>query len=595
MRGIGISLQELFGKYFYAHPARRINTTNMKPAVRVGIGFGLVSLLLLVGTGLGIGRMAQIKGNLDDMNVNNVQSKLAAEMYLTITERALAMRNLILLTDEDEIHMEIDRIKVQTEKYSAAERKLRSILETLPTTTEEERTKLAQIREVAAASAPYIEAATTLALSGRGKDAYWLLRFKFRPTQTKWWNLLRELIEIEDEHNRMAAAAADSAYGKGRALMLGFGGIALLLSAIAACLMKRAEKKLQSSEQSFRTLAENSPDIIVRFDRECRRVLVNPAYQRETGIPAEAVRNKSPVQLWHKLNVSGPDFEASLKRVMESGVSDSVLLEWKQPDGTLVCHALRIVPEYGLNGEVTGALAIGRNISELKEVERQLRHSHEQLHGLSIHREVVLEEERKSIARELHDELGQILTALHMQISVLRLKFGKNHPALTEHAQTLTRMVDTTMQVVRRVVSSLRPPALDLGIASALEWLADEFRQHSGIECRLHVEEKEIIFDETRAIALFRIVQESLTNVARHAMASAVDIILHRRQTDYFLEVRDNGRGFDPETARPKSFGLAGMRERVHALGGTLTVSSTAGQGTALRVHFPIENTSDRP
>lgn len=279
---------------------------------------------------------------------------------------------------------------------------------------------------------------------------------------------------------------------------------------------------------------------------------------------------------------------------MQSGLPGSIVLEWEKPDGRLVSHALRIVPEYDATGHVAGALAIGRNITDLKEAERRLRHSHEQLHDLSVHREIVQEEERKNIARELHDELGQILTALHMQISVLRLKFGKGDPALTEHAHSLTKMVDTTMQVVRRVVSSLRPPALDMGIAAALEWLADEFRRHSGIDCRISVEEKEAVLDEARAVALFRIVQESLTNVARHAQATLVEIRLQRREARYLLEVCDNGKGFDPGEFRPKSFGLTGMRERVHAIGGTLAINSRPGQGTALCVDFPFEDIARR-
>lgn len=563
----------------------------MKVCLRVGIGFGFVSVLLAAGTWLGIARMAQIKGDLDDMNINNAEAKLASEMYLTVTERALAMRNLLLLTDEDEIQIEIDRIKLQAEKYAAAEKQLRGLIENNPGTTQQEKEKLERIREVSLEALPYMETATALALAKRGKEAYQLLRFEFRPVQKRWWSLMRELIELEEERNRMANVEAEQAYQHARALMLGFGAIAVFLSALAAWLIARAEKRLQSSERSFRTLAENSPDIIVRFDRDCRRVLINPAYYRETGTPHGAAQGRNPGEFWHATaNLSAAEYMETLKRVMDTGTAGDLLLEWRNPDGKTVSHALRIVPEYDLDGKVAGALAIGRNITELKEAERQLMQSHAQLHELTLHRETVQEEERKNIARELHDELGQTLTALHLQISVLRLKFGKDHPALTEHAHALSKMVDGTMQVVRRVVSSLRPPALDMGIVSALEWLADEFRRHSGVECRITVEEREAVFDEKCAVALFRIVQESLTNVARHAHASLVEIVLQRQDRYCYLEVRDNGHGFDPDIPKPKSFGLAGVRERVHALGGTLAVSSGPGQGTVLRVHFPVDD-----
>lgn len=589
MRGIGISLQS-YGVLRLGHFMNGLNSTNMKAGLRVGVGFGFISMLLAAATWLGLAHMAQIKGSLDGMNVNHAEGKLVSEMYLTVTERALAMRNLILLTDENEIRMEIDRINVQTGKYAAAEKQFRALIDDNPGTTVEEKEKLEQIRDVSLEALPYIETATALALAKQGKEAYHLLRFEFRPIQKRWWQLMRELAELEAERNRKAIAEAEQAYEHARMLMLGFGAIAVFLGALAAWLIARADRRLQSSEQSFRALAENSPDIIVRFDRECRRVLLNPAYYRETGIPPGTAHGKSPGELWHTTaNLSAAEYEATLRRVMEIGASDDLLLEWKTTGGKLISHALRIVPERDLAGKVTGALAIGRNITELKEAERQLRQSHAQLHELTLHREAVQEEERKDIARELHDELGQILTALHMQISVLRLKFGKDHPALAEHAHSLSKMVDTTMQVVRRVVSSLRPPALDMGITSALEWLAEEFQRHSGVECRISVEEGEAVFDEKRAVALFRIVQESLTNVARHAHASLVEIALQRRDRCYCLEVRDNGQGFDPDLPRPKSFGLAGMRERVHALGGTLAIASRAGQGTVLRVHFPVD------
>ena len=594
MMKIGISLQT-WKMLRSAFSPYRIHLGDMKAAMRVSIGFAFVSILLVIGMALGLGRMAQIKGNLDDISINNLQSKLASEMYLAVAERALAMRNLILLEDAREIQLEIKRIKDQTAKYAAAEEKLKLMFASSPNTTFKEKALLEQIRETSIAAAPYIDTATALALAKRREDAYQLLRFEFRPTQKKWWSLLRELIEFEEERNKTAAIEADHAYSYARTLMLAFGGIALLLTAAAAYMITQAEKRLQSSEQAFRTLVENSPDAIVRYDRDFRRVLTNPAYCRETNISLEVVQNKRLDEVWCKSNVSAEEYKATLRQVMESGVSRNVHLERETPDGKLVNYAILVVAEHNPAGQIVGALAIGRNINDLKEAERQLKQSHAQLHALSVHREVVQEEERKNIARELHDELGQILTALHMSISVLRLKFGKDNAALMEHIQSLTKMADMMMQALKRMVSSLRPPALDMGIASALEWLVDEFSKHSGIACKLQVDEKEITFDETRAIAIFRIVQESLTNVARHAQASIVEITLNRHKTQYSLEVRDNGKGFDPDIRKPKSFGLAGMRERVLALGGVLAVSSTAGHGTVLGVHFPIDDTSLYP
>lgn len=578
-----------------------MNIGNIKAATRVSVGFGLISILLVAGTALGIGRMAHIKESLDDINANNARGTLALIMYLTVTERALAMRNMILLTrDTDipdeikqaEIQREVERLKDQAEKYVAAEKKLSEMFATLPDTTSEEKSKLEQIREVSVSAAPLTREAGKLTLAGKSEAAYRLLRFEFRPTQKRWWNLLRELIALEENRNSNATIGATHAYDHGRTLMLTFGSAAFLFSIVAAYLITRTEKRLQASEQAFRTLVENSPDMIVRFDKHYRRVLINPAYYRESGIAQGAAQNKTPDEFWWKASISGEEYKAKLRQVMETGLPADILMEWEKPDGQLVSHSVRIVPEHNSAGEIIGTLAISRNITDLRNAERQLKQSHAQLHELSVHREVVQEEERKSIARELHDELGQILTALHMNVSVLRLKFGKANPPLMEHVKTLAKMVETTMQVVRRVVSSLRPAALDMGIASALEWLAEEFTLHSGIDCKLTMEEKEIVLDETRALAIFRIVQESLTNVARHAQASQVEVVLKRKNTAYFLQVRDNGKGFDPAAPKPKSFGLAGLRERVFTLGGELAVLSTTGHGTSIEVHLPINEIS---
>lgn len=248
-------------------------------------------------------------------------------------------------------------------------------------------------------------------------------------------------------------------------------------------------------------------------------------------------------------------------------------------------QALRKYRE-GLEQQVTERTA------ELRESERQLEESYAQLRELAAHRESVREDERKHIARELHDELGQLLTALRMQISLLRVQFSENNPQLATHIKSMTELVDRTIHVVRDVVATLRPAALDMGIESSLEWLAEEFVKQTGIPCELHVAVDEIALDENRAVAVFRIVQESLTNVARHAEASRVEISLRQQRDHYLLEVCDSGKGFDPAVRRKKSFGLVGVRERVHTLGGEITLSSALGQGTTVEVRIPIRKIS---
>jgi hypothetical protein len=211
------------------------------------------------------------------------------------------------------------------------------------------------------------------------------------------------------------------------------------------------------------------------------------------------------------------------------------------------------------------------------------------LRELSAHLELVREEERAHIAREIHDEMGQALTALKMDLSVLGLESGKTAPKTAKEIQELKRRVDDIIQLVRDVAAALRPSALDLGITSGIEWLVDEFQKRNGIRCEVKVEDGEIDLAEDRSIVLFRILQESLTNISRHAAARSVEIHLRSSATHVRLDVKDDGRGFDVEAAgKKKTFGLLGIRERVIMLHGTLNISSVPGEGTQVSVSIPL-------
>ncbi|CAN7534854.1 response regulator [Pseudoduganella sp. LjRoot289] len=211
-----------------------------------------------------------------------------------------------------------------------------------------------------------------------------------------------------------------------------------------------------------------------------------------------------------------------------------------------------------------------------------------ELRELGAHRECAREAERRRIARELHDELGQSLTALRMKAALLRVRFGADVPGLNEQVRGLTELVDRAIGVVRSVATTLRPTVLDLGIGSALEWLVDEFRKHSGIDCSLTLMLEGEQLNEEHAIAVFRIVQESLTNIARHAGASESAVTLRCGPQQCAVQVDDNGCGFDPARVPPHSFGLLGMRERALSLGGLVTVDSRPGGSTRIAATLPL-------
>ncbi|HAT30730.1 MAG TPA: methyl-accepting chemotaxis protein, partial [Janthinobacterium sp.] len=213
----------------------------MKVATRLGVGFGLVATLLAVVTGLGLNRMGVMREQMDEIiKVNNVETRLAAIMDLSITERALAMRNLILLTDDAEIQLERTRIEAQAKKYAEAQTRLARMFATLAGTVPEESALLEQIKLQDALARPLIAKAAALGVAKKGDEAYKVLRNEMRPVQKKWWDLLRELSALEEKQSAGAAAAAETSFAGARAMMLSFGALALLISVGAALLITRS-------------------------------------------------------------------------------------------------------------------------------------------------------------------------------------------------------------------------------------------------------------------------------------------------------------------------------------------------------------------
>jgi len=352
--------------------------------------------------------------------------------------------------------------------------------------------------------------------------------------------------------------------------------------------LRLMERALRDSERAFRTLAENAPDPIARYDRNCRRTYVNPEFERASGIRAAELIGGSAGSLPRAPRGAAREFKARLKQIMMSGRPAKFELSGDH-DGRHECWYVHAVPEYDTAGAVQGVLTIWRDITERKDAEHRVHESYELLRELTSKRETAVEEERKRIAREMHDELGQHLTALRMGASTLRLRFGTDNPELAEHVRKLVTLADQTMRVVRDVVSSLRPAVLDAGIAAALEWLVAEFGHNEPPACRLQMPEEVPPLAEDHAVALFRIAQEALTNVRRHARAQHVVVTLEHDASSCRLRVCDDGRGFDPVAIRKRSFGLAGMRERVSMLGGTLAIVSAPGEGTAIEAMVPLQ------
>lgn len=243
----------------------------------------------------------------------------------------------------------------------------------------------------------------------------------------------------------------------------------------------------------------------------------------------------------------------------------------------------RLVPS------VHRALREAETRRERRSTEEQLRQSHAQLRSLSLYLQHVREEERIRIAREVHDELGQALTGLKLQLTWLGGRLPENLKLLHERVKTMSNRIDETIQTVRRIATELRPGVLDsAGLLAALEWQAQQFETQTGIRCRVESAVRDTLWDQDLNTAFFRIFQETLTNVLRHANATRVDVRFRETGDFLTLEVKDNGRGIsEAEIHSTKSIGLLGMRERAALLGGTVWWRNGPGRGTTVTVHIP--------
>ena len=244
---------------------------------------------------------------------------------------------------------------------------------------------------------------------------------------------------------------------------------------------------------------------------------------------------------------------------------------------------------------VISARQLAAEINERQQAMEQLKRSHAQLRNLARRIESVREEERTRIAREIHDELGQTLTGLKLDIGWVKQQSHQIPAQMLEKLDCMARMADTTIQTVRNIATELRPVILDrAGLLPALEWYSKEFEGRTGIKCRLTFLLRQVRLDQDRSTAVFRIFQEILTNIARHANASNVTVNVRESAGKLVVEVADNGRGItDAELANAKSLGLLSMRERATLSGGETSIEGIPGQGTRVKVTMPLGEQSE--
>jgi signal transduction histidine kinase len=359
----------------------------------------------------------------------------------------------------------------------------------------------------------------------------------------------------------------------------------------------RAERELRENEARFRAIASNIPGTVYQFmlksgtrsfpyvSGDCLRLL---------GVSPEALQANAAV--FRELIVA--EDRESYDRALERSAEQLVDLNWEGriqlPDSDEIKWInLRSSPRMLDDGALLWEGVIW-NITQSKLAEIEIRHSRQQLQELADHVERVKELERTRIAREIHDDIGGNLTAIKIDLLWLTNRLPTEQKALHEKAGAIERLVDRTMETTQRISRDLRPGILDLGLIAAIEWQAEEFQRRMGIPCEVTTSDDDVYLEQDLCVAIFRIFQETLTNISKYAGATRVDVSLVVGEDVVVLEVFDNGRGIArDQLSKPGSFGIRGMHERARSLGGDVEIEGVPGAGTRIKVEIPLAQTDD--
>jgi PAS domain S-box-containing protein len=356
----------------------------------------------------------------------------------------------------------------------------------------------------------------------------------------------------------------------------------------------RTIQTLRENVETFRHLAQFSREVFWILDPKSKRMLyVSPEYEATWGRTAKTLYTIPGAWFAHM----HPEDKASLQHIPESS-SEGYEIEYRivRPDSSIRWIRDRAYPMRNASGALYRMAGIAEDITEYKAATESLQNSLARSQALSCYTEKAREEERFRIGQEIHDNLGNVLTYLKLDLTRLGNQVqkgvdGKVSAHLKDKIEAMVKATDMAIKSVQRVGMQLRPIVLEqFGLVAALEWQAKEFERHTGIHCLFTESVDTDFIDQNHSILLFRIVQEALTNVARHAQANNVTVAIMKGDDHVFLRIEDNGRGIsDVAFSDPTSFGLMGMRERARLAGGVLLFDSSAQKGTTLTVQIPIE------
>ncbi|MDB5226715.1 MAG: putative sensor histidine kinase [Bacteroidota bacterium] len=349
---------------------------------------------------------------------------------------------------------------------------------------------------------------------------------------------------------------------------------------------KKFEDALQTSEQRYRRIVETAQEGIWTIDENNQTNFVNKKICEMLEYPSDQIMGES----FHNfMDAQGKRIASAFLVKGKKEQNYRFDFRFISKKGNVIWTSIATNPIIDDKGKYKGSLAMITDITERKKVELELLQLNDQLHHLNSHLQTIREEERTNIAREIHDELGQQLTGIKIQIGRLK-KAKSDQPEIIEKSNHMIGMVDNAIRTVRKIVTELRPGILDdLGLEAAIEWQAKEFTERFGITCVVKANLTHENFSKEIKTAVFRIFQESLTNVARHANATHVDVWLYESKKNLLLEVTDNGRGITQEQINNSvSFGILGMKERAAILKGDFFIEECPEGGTCVILKIPL-------
>ncbi|MBL7693975.1 MAG: PAS domain S-box protein [Ferruginibacter sp.] len=358
---------------------------------------------------------------------------------------------------------------------------------------------------------------------------------------------------------------------------------------------RKAEQGIVESERRYHTLAEVSPVGIFHTDAAGSTTYVNPRWCQISGITYEKAMGNGWFEAVH------PDDRDMLRRNWEEATRHQQVsvseYRFVRPNGSTAWVIGQAIPERDADGAIVGYVGTTTDITDRKLAEKEMEESSQKLRQLTTHLLNIREEERKRIGREIHDELGQQLTAIKMDISWIAKKTDPSQEAFKTKLQNVIALLDGGNQSIRRILNELRPVILDdYGLLEALRWQAQQFTANTHIPVAMTASESDMKIPEEISTCIFRIFQEALTNITRYAKATQVKVSLDIDSDSVLLNIEDNGLGFDTElTKTKKSFGILGMKERVASLNGRFDLSSVPGNGTRISIHIPITQKTTDP